>query len=78
MIVLPVTVTLECENIGSASTGPLMVAMHRIAAPFGEAHDDCTIFCALAERLGKLEAFSEGRDATGWLRWMYYTRGPTH
>ena len=70
-IVLPVTMTLEREDIGSASTDPLMVAMHRIAEPFGEARDDYTIFCALAERLGKLEAFSEGRDATGWLRWMY-------
>ncbi len=70
-IVLPVTMTLEREDIGSASTDPLMVAMHRIAEPFGEARDDYAIFCALAERLGRLEAFSEGRDAQGWLRWMY-------
>ena len=67
-IVLPVTMTLEREDIGSSQTDPLMVAMHRIAAPYAEARDDFAIFTALAERLGAAEAFTEGRDALGWLR----------
>ncbi len=70
-IVLPVTMTLEREDIGSSSTDPLMVAMHRIAPPFAEARDDYAIFSALAERLGKAEAFTEGRTPEDWLRWMY-------
>ena len=70
-IVLPTTMTLEREDIGAAPTDPLMVAMHRVAEPFGQARDDYTIFADLAERLGKRDAFTEGRDARGWLRHLY-------
>jgi biotin/methionine sulfoxide reductase len=70
-IVLPTTMTLEREDIGSSPNDPLMVAMHRIAEPFGEARDDYTIFSGLAARLGKEAAFTEGRDARGWLRHLY-------
>ncbi|HSV44450.1 MAG TPA: molybdopterin-dependent oxidoreductase, partial [Ramlibacter sp.] len=70
-IVLPATMTLEREDIGSTQTDPLMVAMHRIAAPVGQARDDYDIFCALARRLGRLEAFSEGRDSRQWLAHLY-------
>jgi biotin/methionine sulfoxide reductase len=70
-IVLPTTMTLEREDIGAAPTDPLMVAMHRIAEPFGEARDDYAIFSALAERLGVVEAFTEGRSARDWLRHLY-------
>ena len=72
-IVLPCTMTLEREDIGSTSTDPLMIAMHRIAEPYGEARDDYTIFTALAERLGTAAAFTEGRDARAWLRHIYAT-----
>ena len=70
-IVLPCTMTLEREDIGAAATDPLMVAMHRLADPVGEARDDYAIFADLAERLGRAEAFTEGRDVTGWLRHLY-------
>ncbi|MBP0493776.1 molybdopterin guanine dinucleotide-containing S/N-oxide reductase [Roseomonas indoligenes] len=70
-IVLPCTMTLEREDIGAAATDPLMVAMHRLAEPFGEARDDYAIFAGLARRLGAEEAFTEGRDAAGWLRHLY-------
>jgi biotin/methionine sulfoxide reductase len=70
-IVLPCTMTLEREDIGATQADSLMVAMHRVAEPFAEARDDYTIFAALAERLGHAEAFTEGRDAAGWLRHMY-------
>ncbi len=43
----------------------------RGAEPFGEARDDYAIFAALAERLAPAEAFTEGRDAAGWLRHLY-------
>ena len=49
----------------------LMVAMHRVVPPFGQARDDYAIFAALAERLGRREAFTEGRDADDWLRHLY-------
>ncbi len=70
-IVLPCTMTLEREDIGAAPTDPLMVAMRRIAPPVGEARDDYDIFADLAERLGRREAFTEGRSSREWLRHLY-------
>ncbi len=70
-IVLPTTLTLERDDIGATPTDPLVIAMKRVAEPFAESRDDYSIFCALAERLGKLDAFSEGRDARAWLVHLY-------
>ncbi len=70
-IVFPSTMTLEREDIGGTPTDPLLVAMHRVLPPQGEARDDYDIFTALAERLGAREAFTEGRDARAWLRFLY-------
>src|SRR5439155_9602317 len=50
---------------------PLLVAMHRAVAPFGEARDDYEIFTGLAERLGLGEQFTEGRAARQWLEYLY-------
>jgi biotin/methionine sulfoxide reductase len=70
-IVLPCTMTLEREDIGAAANDPMLIAMQPVSAPFGESRDDYSIFAALAERMGKGEAFTEGRDARGWLRHLY-------
>ena len=70
-IVLPATMTLEREDIGTTETDPLVVAMHRIAEPFGQARDDYAIFSELAERLGCGEEFTEGRSARAWVAHLY-------
>ncbi len=70
-IVLPATVTLEREDIGAADGDPLLVAMHRVVAPYREARDDHAIFAGLAERLGFAPAFTEGRSAREWLEEIY-------
>jgi biotin/methionine sulfoxide reductase len=70
-IVLPCTMTLEREDIGGAATDPLLIAMHRLAEPFGAARDDYAIFTGLAERLGCAEAFTKGRSVEAWLRHLY-------
>ncbi|MDU7522102.1 MAG: molybdopterin-dependent oxidoreductase [Roseomonas mucosa] len=70
-IVLPCTMTLEREDIGASSNDPLMVAMHKVAEPHGEARDDYAIFAGLAERLGRGAEFTEGRDARQWLEHLY-------
>src|SRR5215475_56506 len=70
-IVLPSTMTLEREDIGYSTNDPLMVAMHRIAKPFGLARDDYEIFADLAERLGAREPFTEGRNSRQWLERLY-------
>ena len=70
-IVLPATITLERDDLGAATNDPLLIAMHRVVEPYGEARDDYTIFTALAERLGVTDTFTEGRDAGAWLRVLY-------
>ena len=44
--------TLEREDIGGNPNDPLLVAMHAVTKPHGEARDDYAIFADLAERLG--------------------------
>jgi biotin/methionine sulfoxide reductase len=70
-IVLPATVTLERDDIGASTNDHLLVAMHRVAAPYGDARDDYAIFSALAERLGVGPSFTEGRNARQWLEHLY-------
>ena len=70
-VVLPATITLEREDIGAAAGDPLMVAMHRAVAPYGEARNDYDIFAGLAERLGFGEKFTEGRSPRQWLQYLY-------
>ena len=70
-IVLPCTMTLEREDIAVTPTDPMMVAMYRIAEPHGLARDDYDIFCDLARRLGRIDAFSEGRGTRDWLAHLY-------
>jgi biotin/methionine sulfoxide reductase len=70
-IVLPCTMTLEREDIGGSPQDDLLIAMHRLAEPYGLARDDYSIFADLAARLGKEQAFTEDRDARGWLRHLY-------
>jgi biotin/methionine sulfoxide reductase len=72
-IVLPCTMTLERDDIGGAPTDPLMVAMHKLSEPFGEARNDYDIFTALAARMDCTDAFTEGRDTNEWLRFLYST-----
>jgi biotin/methionine sulfoxide reductase len=69
--VLPATITLEREDVGAASGDPLLVAMHRAVARYGEARDDYDIFAGLAERLGFGEKFTEGRSPRQWLQYLY-------
>jgi biotin/methionine sulfoxide reductase len=70
-IVFPATVTLERTDIGASGNDPLLVAMHQVAPPFGQARDDYAIFSELAVRLGLATAFTEGLSAQRWLRRLY-------
>jgi biotin/methionine sulfoxide reductase len=70
-IVLPVTTTLERNDIGSGLRDRFFIAMQQAVPPVGDARSDYDIFAGLAERLGVHEAFTEGRDEMGWVRHMY-------
>lgn len=70
-LVFPATLTLEREDVGGAPTDRHLFAMQRVAEPYGEARDDYTIFGELARRLGKEQAFTEGRTAREWQAHLY-------
>ncbi|WP_059414390.1 molybdopterin-dependent oxidoreductase [Cupriavidus basilensis] len=70
-IVLPATTSLERDDIGFSGREAHLVAMRQVLAPAGEARDDFEIFRGLAQRLGVLAEYAEGRDAGQWLRALY-------
>lgn len=70
-IVFPATTSLEREDIGFATRDRFMVAMRQVVAPPPHARDDYEIFCGLAQRLGCLQSYTEGRDAKAWVRHLY-------
>lgn len=70
-IVLPATTALERNDIGSAASDRFMIAMRQAIEPVGESRDDYAILAELSRRLGFHETFTVGRDASGWLRFIY-------
>lgn len=70
-LILPASMTLEREDIGGAPTDRHLFAMQPVATPVGEARDDYGIFTAIARRMGKEQAFTEGRSVGDWLRYLY-------
>ncbi|WP_079132630.1 molybdopterin-dependent oxidoreductase [Streptomyces nanshensis] len=70
-IVLPATTPLEREDVGAGRRDTHLIAMHRLAAPVGEARDDHAILAGLAERLGFAGQFTEGRTVRQWLEHLY-------
>jgi biotin/methionine sulfoxide reductase len=70
-IVLPVTTSLEREDLGGGRRDSHLIAMHQAVEPAGLARDDHDVLSALAGRLGLRAAFTEGRTARQWLEHMY-------
>ncbi|MFP1877137.1 molybdopterin-dependent oxidoreductase [Lonsdalea quercina] len=70
-IVLPVTTTLERNDIGGSSRDRYIFAMHQAIAPQHHARNDVDIFSELAERLGYGDDFTQGRSERDWLAMMY-------
>ncbi len=66
-VVLPAAMFLERNDIVIADGGNHVMYSHKVAEPPGEAKTDYEIFCLLAERLGFLPAYSEGRTEEEWL-----------
>ena len=72
-VVVPSTTPFERDDYSGSRNDPVLMAMPAMAKPYAAARDDYTTFAALADRLGVGEAFTEGRDAKGWLTHMYDT-----
>ncbi|MGD8163592.1 molybdopterin guanine dinucleotide-containing S/N-oxide reductase [Pantoea sp. FN0307] len=74
-IVLPVTTTLERNDIGGSSRDRYVFAMHQAVAPQHQARNDFDIFADLAERLGYRERFTENRNEMQWIAHLYQQCG---
>ena len=61
-IVFPAATALERNDVAAGWADSWISAMHQAVEPPGEVRTDYETLCALAERLGLLDAFSEGRD----------------
>jgi biotin/methionine sulfoxide reductase len=70
-IVLPVTTSVEREDIGFSTREGTIVAMRKLKPAYGEARSDFDILAAVAARMGLEAAFTEGLDEDGWLRRLY-------
>jgi biotin/methionine sulfoxide reductase len=72
-IVLPCATALERDDLSSSLLlSDRYIAANRAAmAPLGQSRAEFDIFAALAARSGVGAAFTEGRDAAGWLRHVY-------
>ncbi len=70
-IVFPITTSLERNDLGLNTFDPYITPMPRAVAPWQQSRHDFDVFCALAERLGFGERFSEGRDEMAWVRHIY-------
>ncbi|WP_409159000.1 molybdopterin-dependent oxidoreductase [Pectobacterium sp. B2J-2] len=70
-IVLPVTTTLERNDIGGSSRDRFIFAMHQAIVPQHQARNDVDIFSELAERLGYGDMFTQNRSEQQWLEHLY-------
>ncbi|MEI8153698.1 MAG: molybdopterin-dependent oxidoreductase, partial [Hyphomicrobiales bacterium] len=70
-IVLPAASTLERNDISAGWWDNVVYAMAKAIEPIGESRSDLDITTGLAERLGHKEAFTEGRDEMGWVKFLY-------
>lgn len=70
-IVLPVTTTLERNDVTASGLSLQLMAMHKAADSPGEQRSDHDIFKSVAARVDLEEAFTEGRSEMEWVRWLY-------
>jgi len=66
-VIFPAATALEKEDIGIPWAGNYLLYKPQVVAPLGEARSDYDALCALAERLGFGEQYSEGRSAAQWI-----------
>lgn len=70
-IVLPCTTSLERNDIAISPRDPYMVKMDKVQEAVGESRNDYDIFSGIARQMGVEQTFTEGRDETDWLEWIY-------
>ena len=70
-IVLPVSTMLERTDISSSPRDCHLVYMDQILPPYAESRTDYEIFSGIAKQLGIEARFTENRDTSQWLQFLY-------
>lgn len=71
-IILPVNTKLEEDDIAVdifSGQYNLLFPEHKCIEPLGESYSDYEIVCKLAERLGLLEEYTEGKSIPDWIKY---------
>jgi len=77
-IILPSTTGFEVEDIGADySGGQFNTLFHeaKCIEPLGESKSNYEIVCMIAERLGLLDQYTEGKSIKDWIRFGYEHSG---
>jgi len=75
-IILPVNTKLEEDDIALdifSGQYNLLYPEHKCMEPLGESYSDYEIVCKLAERLGLLEQYTEGKSIPEWIKYGWET-----
>jgi anaerobic dimethyl sulfoxide reductase subunit A len=67
-VVLPATTFLERQDIVFPGGGNYLLFSNQAVPPLPETRNDYDIFCELADRLGFVDEFSEGKGEEEWLQ----------
>ncbi|MFC1869398.1 molybdopterin-dependent oxidoreductase [Thermodesulfobacteriota bacterium] len=77
-LVLPVSTKFEQADIACDECGgqyQIVIDEKKCIAPLGESKSDFEIVCLIAERLGMLEKFTQGKSEEDWIRLGFDTSG---
>jgi biotin/methionine sulfoxide reductase len=70
-IVFPATTSLERNDVGFNTFDPYITPMPQAVEAYAQSKNDYDIFRGLAERLGVEKAFSEGKNESDWLKYIF-------
>jgi molybdopterin guanine dinucleotide-containing S/N-oxide reductase-like protein len=77
-VILPANTKLEEEDIGADTMGEqfrLIYPENKCVEPLGESKSDYEIVCLIAEKLGLLKEYTEGKSVEEWIRHGFETSG---
>ena len=75
-IILPSNTLFEVDDIGWDGLGGqffLVFPAYKCIEPLGESRSDYEIVCAIAERLGLLKEYTDGKSVADWIKQGYST-----
>jgi molybdopterin guanine dinucleotide-containing S/N-oxide reductase-like protein len=77
-IVLPSNTKYETEDIGEGTTGDQFESIfleNKCIEPIGESKSEYEIVCLIAEKLGMLEKYTQGKSVQEWIRTGFDSSG---